>query len=109
MSARPPRPTVAPRIEFADGRPQTQRGTHLRSESLESLAVGELVALGLGVGKDDGVRALAVVGDDVLQHARPMAGGHLDRQVLDGRCQLVDLRSFVRSRSKRGGEDHPSE
>lgn len=67
--------------------------TYLRRERLESLSVGKLVALCLGVREDDGVRALAVVGDDVLQHARPMPRGNLDRQVLDGRRELVDLPS----------------
>lgn len=64
---------------------------YLRSEGFEGLAVGKLVALGLGVGEDDGVRALAIVGDDVLQHARPMPGGHLDGQVRYSRGQLVHL------------------
>lgn len=64
---------------------------YLRREGLEGLAIGKLIALGLGVGEDDGVGSLAVVGDDVLQHARPMPGGNLDGQVLYSRGQLIHL------------------
>lgn len=65
--------------------------THLRSERVERLPRGELVALPLGLREYDSVRTLAIEGDDVLQHRRAMAGVYLDSHVRHRRRQLVVL------------------
>lgn len=73
---------------------------HLRCEGLEDPTRSKLVALSLGLREDNGVRALAVVRNNVLQRGRAMPEGHLDRHVLHRLRQLVILLNGTR-RGKR--------
>lgn len=67
------------------------QATYLRSERVERLPSGELIALPLGLREHNRVRALPVEGDDVLEHGRAMPGGDLDSYVRHSGGQLVVL------------------